>query len=211
MSASHGSHTRSGKAAVPVHRSKPSNAGQAIGNKGILESSRKHLEKCATGIPGLDEITQGGLPRGRPTLIAGAARCGKTLLAMEFIVRGILQFNEPGVFVTFEESEEDLAKNVASLGFDVEDLVSRKKLVVDYVHIEPTEIVETGEYDLEGLFVRLDAAFRSVGAKRVALDTVESLFGGISNAALCRRHETQVLRGDSHCDRNLRRKSQEPI
>jgi circadian clock protein KaiC len=113
------------------------------------------IEKCPTGISGLDEITEGGLPQGRPTLVCGAAGCGKTLLAMEFIVRGIKEFNEPGVFMSFEETSEELAKNVASLGFDIDDLASRKKLAMDYVRIERSEIEETGEYDLEGLFVRL--------------------------------------------------------
>ena len=122
------------------------------------------LEKCPTGITGLDEITEGGLPRGRPTLICGGAGSGKTLLAMEFIVRGITQFNEPGVFMAFEETAEELAKNVASLGFDVPGLIRRRKLAIDYVHIERSEIEETGEYNLEGLFVRLGAMIDSVRA-----------------------------------------------
>jgi circadian clock protein KaiC len=136
------------------------------------------LPKSPTGIQGFDEITGGGLPQGRPTLICGSAGSGKTLFAMEFLVRGALQFNEPGVFMTFEESQEDLAKNVASLGFDVEDLIS--------LNIERGQIEETGEYDLEGLFVRLDLAIRSVGAKRVVLDTIEALFSSLSNAAVLR-------------------------
>src|SRR3989339_1444979 len=110
------------------------------------------LEKCPTGISGLDEITEGGLPRGRPTLVCGSAGCGKTLLSMEFLVRGITEFNEPGVFMAFEENAEELADNVASLGMDVKELIRQKKLAVDYVHIERSEIEETGEYDLEGLF-----------------------------------------------------------
>ena len=130
------------------------------------------LEKCPTGIRGLDEITDGGLPRGRPTLVCGGAGCGKTLLAMEFIVRGIREFDEPGVFMAFEETAEELAKNVASLGFDLDDLIRRKKLAIDYVRVERSEIEETGEYDLEGLFVRLGTHDRQqVGAKRVVLDT----------------------------------------
>ncbi len=154
----------------------------------------RRLEKCPTGIAGLDEITEGGLPAGRPTLVCGSAGCGKTLLAMEFIVRGITEFNEPGVFVAFEETAEELAKNVASLGFDVEALVRRKKLAVDYVRIERSEIEETGEYDLEGLFVRLAAAIAEVGAKRLVLDTVEALFAGLPNEAILRAELRRLLR-----------------
>src|SRR3972149_882644 len=106
------------------------------------------LSKCATGIQGLDDITEGGLPKGRPTLICGSAGCGKTLFGVEFLVRGALQFDEPGVFMSFEETEEELAKNVASLGFDLEDLMAHDKLRMDYVYIEKSEIEETGEYDL---------------------------------------------------------------
>jgi circadian clock protein KaiC len=152
------------------------------------------LEKCPTGVSGLDDIAQGGLPRGRPTLICGGAGCGKTLLAMEFVIRGITQFDEPGVFMAFEETEEDLAKNVASLGFDVRDLVDRGQLAIDYVHIEPREIVDAGEYDLEGLFVRLNAAIESVGAKRVVLDTIESLFAGLTNEGILRAELRRLLR-----------------
>src|SRR5512133_1552022 len=134
------------------------------------------LPKAPSGISGLDEITLGGLPRGRPTLVCGSAGCGKTLFAMEFLVRGAVEHGEPGVFVSFEESEEELAANVASLGFDVRELVLQKKLAIDHVRVERNEIEETGEFDLEGLFVRLQYAITSVGAKRVALDTIESLF-----------------------------------
>ena len=144
------------------------------------------LPKCPTGIKGLDEITQGGLPLGRPTLICGGAGCGKTLMAMEFIVRGATEFNEPGVFMSFEERPEELAQNVASLGFDLDALAGRKLLAMSYVRVERSEIEETGEYDLEGLFIRLEAAINSVGAKRVALDTVESLFGGLGNDSILR-------------------------
>ncbi len=143
---------------------------------------------------GLDEITEGGLPRGRPTLICGAAGCGKTLLAMEFVVRGITEFNEPGVFMAFEETAEELAKNVASLGFDVNGLVRRKKMAIDHVHIERSEIEETGEYDLEGLFIRLNAMIDAVGAKRVVLDTVEALFAGIPNEAILRAELRRLFR-----------------
>jgi circadian clock protein KaiC len=152
------------------------------------------LPKAATGITGLDEITLGGLPRGRPTLICGGAGSGKTLFAMEFLLRGVLQFDEPGVFMAFEETEQDLAQNVRSLGFDVEALVAKKKLAVDYVHVERSEIDETGEYDLEGLFVRLGAAIDEVGAKRVVLDTLESLFSGFSNAAVLRAELRRLFR-----------------
>ena len=152
------------------------------------------LKKAATGIQGLDEITGGGLPQGRPTLICGSAGCGKTLLAMEFLVRGSQQYNEPGVFVAFEENAEELTKNVASLGFDLADLARKKKLLVDYVYIERSEIQETGEYDLEGLFIRLDHAIRSIGAKRVVLDTIESLFSGLPNENILRAELRRLFR-----------------
>jgi len=152
------------------------------------------LPKAPTGIAGLDEIILGGLPQGRPTLICGGAGSGKTLFAMEFLLRGVLQFDEPGVFMAFEETEQDLAQNVRSLGFDVEDLVAKKKLAVDYVRVERSEIDETGEYDLEGLFVRLGAAIDEVGAKRVVLDTLESLFSGFSNPALLRAELRRLFR-----------------
>ena len=144
------------------------------------------LPKCPTGIKGLDEITGGGLPLGRPTLICGAAGCGKTLMAMEFIVRGATEFNEPGVFMSFEERPDELAQNVRSLGFDLDGLVEQKKLAMCYVRVERSEIEETGEYDLEGLFIRLNTAIDSVGAKRVALDTIESLFSGLGNDTILR-------------------------
>src|SRR5688572_1011002 len=136
------------------------------------------LPKAPTGIGGLDEITGGGLPRGRASLICGSAGCGKTLLAMEFLVRGALQHGEPGLFVAFEETAEELAQNVRSLGFDLERLVEQKKLAVDYVRVERSEIEETGDYDLEGLFIRLGHAIDTIGAKRVVLDTIETLFSG---------------------------------
>lgn len=152
------------------------------------------LDKCPTGIAGLDEITEGGLPRGRPTLVCGAAGSGKTLLAIEFLVRGITEFDEPGVFLAFEETAEDLADNVASLGFDLPGLIRRKRLSIDHVHIERSEIEETGEYDLEGLFVRLGAAIDEVGAKRVVLDTVEALFAGLPNEAILRAELRRLFR-----------------
>jgi len=142
--------------------------------------------KTPTGIEGLDEITEGGFPKGRPTLICGSAGCGKTLLSMQFIIKGITEFNEPGVFMSFEEPSNDLALNVKSLGFDLEKLKSEKKLVVDHVRVERSEIEEAGEYDLDGLFIRLGHAIDTIKAKRVVLDTVESLFSGLENQAILR-------------------------
>jgi circadian clock protein KaiC len=152
------------------------------------------LPKCPTGIQGLDEITGGGLPRGRPTLVCGGAGCGKTLLAAEFLVRGAVQYGEPGVLLAFEETEEELTANVASLGFDLAGLVRRKQIVVDYVHIEPSEFQESGDYDLEGLFVRLNHAIDSIGAKRVVLDTLEALFSGLRNEVILRAELRRLFR-----------------
>jgi len=134
----------------------------------------------------VDEITRGGLPQGRPSLICGTAGCGKTLFAMEFIARGVMEFNEPGIFMAFEENEKELTENVASLGFDLKALVARKKMVLDYVRVERSEIEETGEYDLEGLFIRLGHAIDSIGAKRVVLDTIEGLFAALPNEGILR-------------------------
>jgi circadian clock protein KaiC len=144
------------------------------------------IAKTPTGISGLDQITEGGLPKGRPTLVCGSAGCGKTVLGMEFLVRGATQFNEPGVFMAFEESEDELTSNVASMGFDVAGLCARKKLFLDHVRVERHEIEETGDYDLEGLFIRLENAIHQVGAKRVVLDTIETLFSTFSNTAILR-------------------------
>ena len=155
---------------------------------------RGGLQKVPTGIEGLDEITNGGLPKGRPTLVCGGAGSGKTLLGMEFLVRGATQFNEPGVFMSFEETAEELTKNVASLGFDLNRLTASKRLLVDFVHIERSEIEETGEYDLEGLFIRLGSAIDSIGAKRVVLDTIESLFGGLPNPSILRAELRRLFR-----------------
>jgi circadian clock protein KaiC len=152
------------------------------------------LPKAPTGITGLDEITGGGLPRGRPTLVCGGAGCGKTLLAMEFLVRGIRQFNEPGVFMAFEETEPELTANVASLGFNLPDLQKKKRLALDHVHLERSEIEETGEYDLEGLFVRLASAIDKVKAKRVVLDSLEALFAGLPNEAILRAELRRLFR-----------------
>lgn len=146
----------------------------------------QQLKKTPTGITGLDEITEGGLPQGRPTLVCGAAGCGKTMLAAEFIVRGAAEFGEPGVIVTFEETTQELVDNLRSLGFDLEKLQRQGRIALDYVRVERSEIQETGEYDLEGLFIRLAYAIDSIGAKRVALDTIEALFAGLPNEAILR-------------------------
>ena len=151
-----------------------------------LLNTQKGLQKSPTGINGLDEITNGGLPSQRPTLICGGAGCGKTLMSIEFIIRGALEFGEPGVFMAFEEKAEELSTNVASLGFDLDQLIQDKLLRVDHVHIERSEIEETGEYDLDGLFIRLSHAIDSIGAKRVVLDTIENLFSGLDNQTILR-------------------------
>jgi circadian clock protein KaiC len=156
--------------------------------------ARALLPKAPTGIEGLDEITGGGLPKGRPTLICGGPGCGKTLLACEFLVRGATQFGEPGAFISFEETGEELAQNVRSLGFDLDRLIEERKLAIDYVRVERAEIDESGEYDLEGLFLRLGLAIDSVGAKRIVLDTIESLFGGFTNEALLRSELRRLFR-----------------
>jgi circadian clock protein KaiC len=152
------------------------------------------LPKVPTGIAGLDEITGGGLPAGRPTLVCGSAGCGKTLLAMEFLARGALEFGEPGVFMSFEETADELGANVRSLGFDLERLAKDGQLLVDHVRVERSEIEETGDYDLEGLFVRLGFAIDSVGAKRVVLDTLESLFSGFGNEGILRAELRRLFR-----------------
>jgi circadian clock protein KaiC len=144
------------------------------------------LEKCPTGILGLDDITDGGFPKGRPTLICGGAGSGKTLIAMEFLARGALDHGEPGVYITFEERKDDLVKNFASLGLDLEELILKKKLIIDQIQINPADITETGEFDLEGLFIRLGDHIDTIGAKRIALDTIEVLFSVFPNADLIR-------------------------
>ena len=150
------------------------------------ETMTRVLPKALTGIEGFDDITFGGLPMGRPSLLCGAAGCGKTLFAITFLVNGATLYDEPGVFVSFEERAEDLAANVASLGYDLDDLVARGKLAIDHVRVERGEIEETGEYDLEGLFIRLGYAIDGVGAKRIVLDTIETLFSGFQDTALLR-------------------------
>lgn len=154
--------------------------------KALQPEANFKFPKTPTGVEGLDEITEGGFPKGRPTLICGGAGCGKTLLSMQFLIKGITEFDEPGVFMSFEEPSNDLSLNVRSLGFDLEKLKAEKKLVVDHVRVERSEIEEAGEYDLDGLFVRLGYAIDTVKAKRVVLDTLESLFAGLDNQAILR-------------------------
>jgi circadian clock protein KaiC len=176
----------------------------------------KNLPKTLTGIDGFDELTGGGVPTGRPTLLCGAAGCGKTLFAMTFLVSGAQKYEEPGVFMSFEERADDLTANVASLGYDLDALVEEKRLVIDHVVLARNDIEETGDYDLEGLFVRLDYAITQVGAKRVVLDTIETLFSSFSDAGLLRaelrrlfewlktRGVTAIItgeRGDGHLTR----------
>lgn len=147
--------------------------------------NRAVLDKCLSGIQGLDEITGGGLPKGRPTLICGSAGCGKTMFAMQFLIQGA-ENNEPGLFVSFEETPEELEKNFASLGFDLKTLQEESKLSLEFIHLERAEIEETGEFDLEGLFIRLAYAIEQIGAKRIVLDTVEALFSGLPNEFILR-------------------------
>jgi circadian clock protein KaiC len=165
---------------------------EALPSRG--KTQRGALPKTPTGISGLDEITLGGLPKGRPTLVCGAAGCGKTLFAMEFLLRGAEQHGEHGVFMAFEETEQDLSQNVRSLGFDLDRMVADGKISVDHIRVERSEIEETGEFDLEGLFLRLGLAIDSVGAKRVVLDTLESLFGGFTNQAILRAELRRLFR-----------------
>ncbi len=151
-----------------------------------LSFKRKALPKAPTSIEGLDEITGGGLPKGRPTLICGGAGCGKTLFAMEFLVRGATIYKEPGVFISFEETEKELTENVASLGFDLNKLVEQKKIWLEHIHIEREDVEQSGEYDLEGIFIRIHYAIESIGAKRVVLDTIETLFSELPNSTILR-------------------------
>jgi circadian clock protein KaiC len=154
----------------------------------------RELAKSPTGIAGLDEITCGGLPKGRTTLVTGGAGSGKTLLGIEFLAQGIRQFGEPGALIAFEETTADLMENVRSLGVDLERLIARRQIAIDHVHLERSEIQETGEYDLEGLFVRLGHAIDSVGAKRVVIDTLEVLFAGLSDLGILRAELRRLFR-----------------
>ncbi|MGD0292900.1 MAG: circadian clock protein KaiC [Terracidiphilus sp.] len=162
--------------------------------KPMPKAARPSLAKVPTGIKGLDEVTGGGLPKGRVTLVCGRAGCGKSLLAMEFLVHGAVQYGEPGVCMNFEETEEKLTANVASLGFDLRNLTKRKKLSVDFVSIERNQIAETGEYNLDGLFIRLAHAVKVIKAKRVVLDSVEALFSGIEDASILRSELSRLFR-----------------
>jgi len=158
------------------------------------KSAEGSLAKTPTGIAGLDEITRGGLPRGRPTLVCGGAGCGKTLLALEFLVRGALDYREPGVFLSFEEPVQDLVENGRSLGFDLQRLQRRRLLALEYVHLERSDLTEAGEYDLEGLFIRLGHAIDAIGAKRVVLDTVELLFSALADRSVVRSELARLFR-----------------
>jgi circadian clock protein KaiC len=164
---------------------------KAVKNK---SQEKRSLPKSLTGIQGLDEITGGGFPRGRPTLVCGSAGAGKTLLAMEFLVRGAMDYGEPGVFMAFEETAPELTQNARSLGFDLDELVKEKKIAIDFVRIERSEIDETGDYDLEGLFIRLGAAIDVIGAQRVVLDTIENLFAGLQNQGILRAELRRLFR-----------------
>lgn len=152
------------------------------------------LQKTATGIYGLDQITGGGIPKNRTTLVCGKAGCGKTLLSLNFLMNGALECEEPGVFLSFEEKAKEIAENIASLGYDLPKMERQKKILTEYVHIDKNEIQETGEYDLEGLFVRLNYAIDAIHAKRVVIDTPEALFSGFSNAAILRSELNRLFR-----------------
>lgn len=158
------------------------------------DSAAQGLEKCPTGVQGLDDVTEGGLPRDRPTLVCGGPGCGKTLLGMEFLVRGATRYREPGVFLAFEETAEELTRNVRSLGFDLKELTDQNLIKVSHIRIERSEIEETGEYDLEGLFIRLGAAVDALKARRVVLDTIETIFSGLSNTAVLRAELRRLFR-----------------
>ena len=152
----------------------------------VKTSELPTIAKAPTGIDGLDQITHGGLPQGRPTLLCGTAGCGKTLFSMTFLYRGAVDYDEPGVFIAFEEHPQDLVQNVGSLNYDVQRLIAEKKLAVDHIHIDRNQIEQSGEYDLEGLFIRLGYAIDSIGAKRVVIDTIETLFGSLDDMAVLR-------------------------
>jgi circadian clock protein KaiC len=177
-----------------VKKSKPSKLPEESPKTQQEAGEPEPIEKARSGIRGLDEITNGGLPRGRTTIICGGPGCGKTMVGMEFLVRGATEFGEPGVLLTFEETPEEMAANVASLGFNIKQLAEEKKLFLDYITVDPSEIQETGSYDLEGLFIRLQYAVDSVGAKRVLLDTVEALFSGFSNTGVLRAEFRRLFR-----------------
>ena len=162
--------------------------------KRFKSSAFPKLPKAPTGIIGFDEITEGGVPRGRPTLVCGSAGSGKSLFAAEFLVRGATQYGEAGVLMTFEETVDDIRKNVASLGFDVTDLKAKKKVLIDHVQVNSNDIEENGEYDLGGLFIRLAHAIDTIGARRVVLDTIETLFSGFKNQGILRSEVQEAFR-----------------
>ncbi|MGC2723296.1 MAG: ATPase domain-containing protein, partial [Candidatus Acidiferrales bacterium] len=171
--------------------SKPSNRRKTNAKSRAMPSAkpeavRSSLAKAPTGIQGLDEVTGGGLPKGRVTLVCGSAGCGKSLFAMEFLVHGAVRYAEPGVCMDFEETEAKLRANVSSLGFDLRDLTKRKKLLVDFVAVERNQIAESGEYNLDGLFIRLAHAVKAIKAKRVVLDSIEALFSGLTDSTILR-------------------------
>ncbi|MFB2893902.1 circadian clock protein KaiC [Aerosakkonemataceae cyanobacterium BLCC-F50] len=160
----------------------------------ITKSDNNQLPKCPTGIQGLDEITGGGLPKGRPTLVCGTAGSGKTLIGLNFLVSGAVSYSEPGVFVSFEETPEELIQNVRSLGWDLKELIAQKKFLIDHIHIDPYEIEETGDYNLEALFIRLEQVINAIEAKRIVLDTIETLFVGLSNETIVRSELQRLFR-----------------
>ena len=162
--------------------------------RGEVPPGGVHLAKARTGIRGLDELTQGGLPRGRATLVTGASGSGKTLFGAEFLVRGAQEFDEPGVLLTFEESAQEIAENVASLGFDLPELERSGRLVVDAFRVDRADIVTAGDFDLDGLFIRLANAVDTVGARRVVVDTVEALFGVLGDVSIVRLELSRLFR-----------------
>jgi circadian clock protein KaiC len=167
-------------------RSKREVLPKAAARRGARSSSLRPLEKVPSGVKGLDDVLDGGLPKGRPTLLCGSAGCGKTLLAMQFLCRGVVDSGEPGVFVAFEEGAADLTTNIASIGFDLDRMQRDGLLRIEAIHLDPAELVEAGEYDLEGLFLRIGAAVREIGAKRIVIDTIEVLFGALTDPMLVR-------------------------
>jgi len=156
--------------------------------------NQNQLQKCLTGIKGFDEITEGGLPKNRNTLLCGSTGSGKTLFGIDFLINGAINYNELGIFMSFEETEDELYKDVASLNLDLQGLVLRKKILIDYVLLERRDIQEKGEFNLEGLFVRLEHAIDSIGAKRVVLDSIESLFAGVTDAGILRLEIKRLFR-----------------
>ncbi len=166
----------------------------ALSDPVVRQAEPQTLPKAPSGVAGLDELTGGGLPKGRPTLVCGGPGCGKTMLATGFLVHGAVHQNEPGVFMSFDESAEDLRVNSGSLGYDLADLEERNLLAIDYVHLDRNDVEESGEFDLEGLFIRIDLAARKVGAKRVVLDTVDTIFSGLPNEAILRSELRRLFR-----------------